>query len=439
MKKIYPSRRFLPLLAGASALAFLPVLRHELLVPVALVHFLLAAAAAADLLLTRALDESSLGVETAAEIGVGRSGTLAFHWRPPRPGPVPTQFEILPPPELELARTVWSLVTTGTAPARVETAYRAVTRGTAVVRAWRIRHRSVLGLWVLERTPGARAKIAVLPDVEDIKREALQVGRASPHTPGLKSWQRPDRQGEFDSLSKYVPGMDLRMVDWKSSAKHRRLLSRTFTLEQNHHVFLALDTGRLMGTRTKGLTKLDLAMTAALRLGYLALRTGDHVGLFGFSDGLEAFLPSAKGTAHFRRLVDAGEQLKPSPEEPNFQRAFHLFARRQRRRSLLVVFTDFVDRVSASLLLEALATVSRRHLVLFVACQDAELGARILAPPDTLEDLHEINEVFRLLEERKKVLAELRRMNILTLDAEPSEVTVPLLNTYLKVKAEQRL
>jgi uncharacterized protein (DUF58 family) len=104
-----------------------------------------------------------------------------------------------------------------------------------------------------------------------------------------------------------------------------------------------------------------------------------------------------------------------------------------------VVFTDFVDRVSATLLLEALSFISRRHLVLFVACQDTELSARIMTPPEDLHDLHVHNEIFRLLNERKQVLREMQRMNILTIDTDVEKVTFPLLNTYLRLKAEQRL
>jgi uncharacterized protein (DUF58 family) len=250
---------------------------------------------------------------------------------------------------------------------------------------------------------------------------------------------RPEEDGEFDSLTKYLPGMDLRKIDWKASAKHRRLLSRKFTLEQNHHVYLAMDTGRLMGTRTEGLAKLDWAITSALRLGFLALKTGDNVGLLGFDEDLGEFLRSAKGTAHFRRLLQSANRLAPSVAETNYTRAFHLFSRIQRRRSLLVVFTDFVDRVSASLLLEALAHVSRRHLVLFVACQDAEISADLLAPPDSIPRMHEHNEIFRLLGDREQVLREIEHMNILTVDADAARVTVPLLNTYLRLKAQQRI
>ena len=110
-----------------------------------------------------------------------------------------------------------------------------------------------------------------------------------------------------------------------------------------------------------------------------------------------------------------------------------------RYRSLLVVFTDFIDRVSATLCLEALAYVKQRHLVLFVACQDTELQASILEKPKDMIIVHEQNEVFRLLEERRKVIREIQMMNISTIDTDVTQVTPELLNRYLHLKTEQRL
>jgi len=439
VKKTYPSRRLLLLLVTSGALSFLPLFWSGGLAACALANFIVLALAGADFALSRPVDPESVEIEAPEEMGVGRSALFRLRWSPPGSGRTRTQIEMAFPPALEPKRTFWDRTPEVEEEAVVETAFRAAYRGTARIGPGRLRHRSRWGLWVLESALEARTKIDVLPDLENLKKEDLKFAAKYSFTPGVKALLRPDREGEFDSLTKYIPGMDLRKIDWKASAKHRSLLSRKFIIERNHHVYLAMDTGRLMGTRTGSLAKLDWAMTSALRLAFLALKTGDNVGLMGFGDDMGEFLRSAKGMAHFRRIIDASDRLTPTPEETNYNRAFHLFSRYQRRRSLLVVFTDFVDRVSATLLLEALSYVSRRHLVLFVACRDQELFERTLVPPASLADMHEHNEIFRLLGEREQVLLEMQRMNIHTLDLDASRVTVPLLNAYFRLKSEQRI
>jgi uncharacterized protein (DUF58 family) len=297
VKRVYPSRRFLPLLAAGCGLAFLPIFYPEGFLICALFNFVLLSMATADFLMTRPVEAENLSIEAPEEIGVGRTGILRLQWAVPSPHPMRTQVEIKIGDALESERTFWDLITRGAAPAVVETTVRAIKRGAVRVGGGRLRHRSRLGLWVLERPITAQQEVNVVPDLEDLKSREFLIGPRMFQIQGFKAVRRPEKEGEFDSLSKYTPGMDLRKIDWKASAKNRRLLSRTFTLEQNHHVYLAMDLGRLMGTRTAGLTKLDWALNAALKLGYLALRTGDNVGLLGFSDDLDEFLRSSKAAA----------------------------------------------------------------------------------------------------------------------------------------------
>ena len=93
--------------------------------------------------------------------------------------------------------------------------------------------------------------------------------------------------------------MDPRTIDWKASARHRRLLSQERRAERDHQVVVAIDTGRLMGEPLEGMPRLDHAVHAALLLGYVALRTGDRVGLFAFDERPRAWAAPAAGVESF--------------------------------------------------------------------------------------------------------------------------------------------
>jgi len=104
---------------------------------------------------------------------------------------------------------------------------------------------------------------------------------------------------EFEALREYVPGLDHRAIDWKSSARHRKLLCQEFRAERNHQVVLAVDAGQLMSEPVGGVPKLDHAINAAILLGWFCLRTGDRVGLLGFDERVRQW-PSPRAACNVR-------------------------------------------------------------------------------------------------------------------------------------------
>src|SRR5262249_31560064 len=149
--------------------------------------------------------------------------------------------------------------------------------------------------------------------------------------------------GEFDSLTAYVPGMDVRAVDWKASARHRALRVRRFRLERNQRVITCLDTGRLMAEPVQGLQRLDHAIHASLLLAHAALRSGDLVGLHAYGGDPKAWVAPTTGVRHVRQLTDACSELFAEDDETNHVLGLKDLLTRLSRRSLVVVFTEFVD------------------------------------------------------------------------------------------------
>jgi uncharacterized protein (DUF58 family) len=109
------------------------------------------------------------------------------------------------------------------------------------------------------------------------------------------------------------------------------------------------------------------------------------------------------------------------------------------RRSLIVVLTELVDTVTAQLMIENLALLARRHLIVFVAIQDPGLAAVAAAPPSDLAALNRAVMAAGLLREREVVLRELAQSGIYALDAPPGQVRSRLVNTYLDLKRRERI
>ncbi len=86
------------------------------------------------------------------------------------------------------------------------------------------------------------------------------------------------------------PGLDSRFIDWKHSARHRKLLCKEFRTERNHQIVMAFDTGYLMLEPVDGITRLDHAINAGLMLAWVSLQGGDLVGTYGFDAAVRQYL-----------------------------------------------------------------------------------------------------------------------------------------------------
>ncbi len=132
--------------------------------------------------------------------------------------------------------------------------------------------------------------IKVVPNVRAVRVAALRYFSAREFLAGLKVEHYIGDGSEFESLREYMPGLDHRAIDWKVSARYKKLLCHNFRAERNHQVIVAFDTGHLISEPLGDIPKLDHAINAGLLLSYFCLRTGDRVGLFGFDSRVRGFL-----------------------------------------------------------------------------------------------------------------------------------------------------
>src|SRR5436309_7772910 len=127
---------------------------------------------------------------------------------------------------------------------------------------------------------------------------------------------RPIRQlGEgrlFESLREWVPGDDLRHIDWKATAKRRKVITRQYEAERRQQVLLVLDTGRLLTAEIAGVSRLDYVVQAALELAYVAAQHDDNVGVMAFVDGVQHFVAPQRGRVGLKRALDVLAVVEPT-------------------------------------------------------------------------------------------------------------------------------
>ena len=281
-------------------------------------------------------------------------------------------------------------------------------------------------------------QIPVLPNARWVQQEAVRLYTRDADF-GIKQQMERGDGSEFDALREFSSGMDRRAIDWKQSARHRHLLAKEFRTERNHNIVFAFDTGRLMSEPLDGVPKLDRAINAALLLAFVSLRAGDRTALYGFD--AQPILSSnlLHGTAAFTQAQSLASQLDYSANEANYTLALTDLSGKLKRRSLIILFTDFVDTVSSELMLETLARLTRRHLVLFATFKDTVLENMVDAPPDTPEDISRAVVADTLLDERKLVFRRLQRLGVHIIETTPDKFGSQLVSQYLDIKGRDLL
>ena len=293
-----------------------------------------------------------------------------------------------------------------------------------------------LGLVWLQRTEAPGHGVAITPDVERVKDQALQLFSRNALF-GLKAQMESGEGGDFHALKDFQTGMDLRAIDWKQSGRHGKLVAREYRTERNHHVILAIDTGRLMCAPAAGGPRVDLAINAALLLAFAGLKIGDRVGLFAFDAKPRVASGVVHGPQAFPLIQRLAASIDYSTEETNFTLGLTTLAGRLDRRALVVIFTDFADPTSAELMLENVGRLMRTHLVLFVVFHDDELEALVEAEPKDPDDVSRAVIAAGLLRQREIVIGRLERAGARLVDARADDLGMSLLNAYLDAKRRE--
>ena len=228
--------------------------------------------------------------------------------------------------------------------------------------------------------------------------------------------------------------MDYRLIDWKSSARHLKILCKEFRQERNHHIMLGFDTGRLMTEPLEGQPKLDRAIMAGLLLGRVCLYNGDFLGGCAFDARFRNFIKPERGMPHFMKFQRFASELAYRTEETNFTLGIAELNARLSRRALVVLFTEFVDTIQAELLIESLRWMTRKHVVIFVTFRDRMLTALEAAAPNDFSDAARAVIADDFLRERRIVLERIARLGVHCLDTNAAGLSSALLNRYLMIK-----
>jgi len=324
---------------------------------------------------------------------------------------------------------------------RVEVAYTVTPtrRGEVHFSPADVRIRSRLGFWELLERVGADETRRVYPDFAQVARYAWLAGDRRLSEIGIKTYQQRGEGTDFKQLSEYRVGDSVRHIDWKASLRFEKPIIREFQDERDQCVLLLIDCGRRMRADDRqsaiGSAHFDQVLNAVMLLSYVALKQGDAVGAmtFGTPAGAEKSFAPRKGAIALNALMGELYAVQPTPTHSDYVGAARDLLRRQQRRALVIMVTNFRDEDGGELS-HALRLLRSRHLVLLASLRERIVGEMISQPMVGENAAVEISGAHLYEQSRRDAFNKLAARDSLMVDAEPQRLGIELVNRYHAVK-----
>jgi len=308
-------------------------------------------------------------------------------------------------------------------------------RGQFNLQCIHVRSRSLFGFWVRHLTVPVETQIHVYPDLHQLSHYALLARTNRLNLLGVRRTRKVGQDNEFERLREYTRDDHYRNINWRSTARHNKLIVQDYQNTQSQRIIFLIDCGRMMTNESADMTFVDHALNSMLMLSHVALSKGDSVGLICFSDKIHCFVPPRSGMSQMNQLLHASFNQFPRMVESRYDEAFLYLANRCNKRALVVLITNVVDEVNSQQVVQYMQTVSRRHLPISVMLRDHH----IFDEAEQTKSLYNAAAAAQILNWRHDVLNTLTHRGAFAMDVFPEDMTTPIINQYLEIKARHLL
>jgi uncharacterized protein (DUF58 family) len=329
---------------------------------------------------------------------------------------------------------------------RIELRYRVTPRRRGRVRfgGTQLRLRSRGGSFEWLHLLGEPQLLHVYPNFAAVARYAWLAGDRRLSQIGIKTYAQRGEGTDFKQLADYQSGDPVRHIDWKATLRHGRPIVRQFQDERDQCVLFLLDCGRRMradeGATSADGGHFDQALNALMLLTHVALKEGDEVGAlsFGHAPGQQRRFAPRKGAATLNAMMARLYDIEPGTDHSDYLEAARDVMRLQRKRALVIMLTNFRDEDAAELA-PALKLMRTRHLVLVASLRERVLREIAGQPLGGAERAVEVAGAHWFEQARRDAFRRVTGQDALSVDVEPRDLPVALVNRYHAVKRSRLL
>ena len=232
---------------------------------------------------------------------------------------------------------------------------------------------SLLGFINRRFNSTATQMVPVYPSFFQMRKYDLIARDAQTNEAGTKKLRKLGLSLEFEHVKEYTRGDDIRIINWKATARKGGLMVNNYLDERSQQVYCIVDKGRLMKMPFDKLSLLDYAINASLVMCNVSLRRHDRFGLITFAEKIGTILPADKKATQLQNVLQILYNQTTRFLESDFEMLYKQVRANVRHRSLLILFTNFESFGGMQRQLPYLRMIAKHHLLLVVFFENTEL------------------------------------------------------------------
>lgn len=253
---------------------------------------------------------------------------------------------------------------------------------------------------------------------------------------GVKKIRKIGQTIEFEQIRDYVQGDNIRNINWKATAKRNQLMVNQYQDEKAQRIYMLIDKGRTMKMPFNGLTLLDYSINASMALSHIVLKKKDNAGIMTFSQKVENIVPAESKTNQLKKIANALYKIETNFCESDFSKLYIDLKTKIKRRSLILLFSNFETLDALNRQLPYLRKIAKNHLLVIIFFKNSEMENLIKYHKlKNIKDVYDqiIAEKFEY--EKKMIRYELQKHGIQSVYTSPENLSISVINKYLEIKS----
>lgn len=281
--------------------------------------------------------------------------------------------------------------------------------------------------------------VDVYPSYLQLQKYELMAISSNLSELGIKKVRKIGHNIEFEHIKEYVEGDDYRTINWKATARKSELMVNLYQDEKSQNVYSLIDKGRMMQMPFEGMSLLDYAINSSLVLSNIAIKKDDKAGIMTFEKAFDGHLPAAKRKSQMHLILNFLYKQTTTFGESDYSNLYIQLKNRVRRRSLLLLYTNFESIHSLDRQLPYFQKLAQSHLLVVIFFENTELDSMIDKKPKDTLGIYQKVVAEKFAFEKVQIVKTLRRYGIQAILTKPQELSIQVINKYIELKARQMI
>jgi uncharacterized protein (DUF58 family) len=256
---------------------------------------------------------------------------------------------------------------------------------------------------------------------------------------GIKKVRKIGHNIEFEHIKEYVKGDDFRTVNWKATARKNELMVNLYQDEKSQNVYSLIDKGRMMKMPFEGMSLLDYAINSSLIFSKIAIKKEDKAGIMTFEKSFDGYLPADKKRHQMHLILDFLYNQSTTFGETDYSSLYVQLKHRLKRRSLLMLYTNFESIHSLDRQLPYFIKLAKSHLLVVIFFENTELNRLMHEQPGNTLEVYQKVMAEQFAFEKSQIVNTLRKHGIQTILTKPADLSIMVINKYIELKARQMI